>query len=73
MFPATPQRTAERRWVEPTPMIAAVIVCVVETGTPKCVATWITLAAAVSAANPWMGSSLMTLDPSVWMMRQPPE
>ena len=54
-------------------MIAAVMVCVVETGTPKCVATWITLAAAVSAANPWMGSSLMTLDPSVWMMRQPPE
>ena len=54
-------------------MMAAVIVWVVETGKPKCVASWMTLAAAVSAAKPWMGSSLMTLEPSVWMMRQPPE
>ena len=31
---ATPQRTAERREVEPTPTIAPVIVCVVLTGMP---------------------------------------
>ncbi len=36
--PATPQRTAESRRVAPTPTIAPVIVCVVLTGTPKCVA-----------------------------------
>ena len=32
---ATPQRTAERRRVAPTPMIAPVIVCVVLTGIPQ--------------------------------------
>jgi polyphosphate kinase 2 (PPK2 family) len=32
MLPATPQRTAESRFVEPTPRIDAVIVCVVEIG-----------------------------------------
>ena len=30
--PATPQRTAENRWSEPTPMMAPVMVCVVLTG-----------------------------------------
>ena len=29
------QRTAEVRRAEPTPMMAPVIVCVVETGTPR--------------------------------------
>ena len=32
MFLATPQRTADSRLVAPTPMIAEVIVCVVEMG-----------------------------------------
>ena len=32
MLPAMPQRTAERRFVAPTPMIEAVTVCVVEMG-----------------------------------------
>ena len=32
MLPATPQRTAEKRFVAPTPRIADVIVCVVEIG-----------------------------------------
>ena len=36
--PATPQRTADKRRVDPTPMIAPVIVCVVLTGTPRYVA-----------------------------------
>ena len=35
IWPATPQRTAERRRVAPTPTIAPVIVCVVETGMPN--------------------------------------
>ena len=35
MLPATPQRTAESRFVAPTPMIAEVIVWVVEIGAPQ--------------------------------------
>ena len=35
---ATPQRTADSRFTAPTPMIAPVIVWVVLTGMPKCVA-----------------------------------
>ena len=35
MLPATPQRTAEVPLVVPTPMMAPVMVCVVETGMPK--------------------------------------
>lgn len=31
----TPQRTALRRFVAPTPMIEPVMVCVVETGIPN--------------------------------------
>jgi hypothetical protein len=34
-WPATPHRTAESRWADPTPTIAPVIVCVVETGMPE--------------------------------------
>ena len=35
MLPATPQRTADEPRVVPTPMMAPVIVCVVDTGMPK--------------------------------------
>src|SRR6478672_3787034 len=35
MLPATPQRTADARRVDPTPTMAPVIVCVVDTGTPS--------------------------------------
>ena len=38
ILPATPQRTALARCVEPTPTMAPVMVCVVETGTPSAVA-----------------------------------
>ena len=34
MFPATPQRTAERRVLAPAPSTEPLIVCVVETGKP---------------------------------------
>ena len=51
MRPANPQRTAESRLVAPTPTIEPVIVCVVLTGIPQCVASWIAIAPPVSAAN----------------------
>ena len=38
MLPATPQRTAEALRTVPTPTIAPVIVCVVDTGMPSPVA-----------------------------------
>ena len=38
MLPATPQRTADTVCAEPTPTIAPVMVCVVDTGMPSAVA-----------------------------------
>src|SRR5659263_716845 len=74
MLRATPHRTADSRFVAPTPMIAEVIVWVVEMGAWKTNAVvYRTEAAAVSATNPRAGSSSMILRPSVRMMRQPPE
>ena len=71
--PATPQRTADNRLIDPTPMIAPVMVCVVLTGTPRWVAVNSEIAPAVSAANPPTGWSFVIRDPIVWMMRQPPD
>ena len=72
IWPATPQRTADKRRVEPTPRIAELIVWVVETGTPSRLAASIIVAAAVSAAKPWIGRSCTTRSPIVRMIRQPP-
>src|SRR5690606_39478293 len=73
MFLATPQRTAESRLVAPTPMIADVMVWVVETGAWKMNAlAYSTTAETDSATKPRAGSSSMILRPSVRMMRQPP-
>ena len=72
MFPTIPQRTADSRLVEPTPMIAVVMTCVVETGIPKWEAVPIIMAAVVSAAKPCTGCSRIILLPSVWMILQPP-
>ena len=47
--PATRHLTADKRVVEPTPAIAPVIVCVVETGIPEIVAPNKVIAPAVSA------------------------
>ena len=69
MLPATPQRTAENRSLEPTPMIADEITWVVETGMPKCDAPMMIVAAVVSAAKPWTGSSFTTCWPIVLMIR----
>src|SRR5206468_4316991 len=63
---------ALNRFAEPTPMIEAEMLCVVETGMPNSEATKMTEAELASAANPLMGCSLTILWPSVLMMRQPP-
>jgi hypothetical protein len=52
MFPATPQRTAESRREAPAPMTEPEIVCVVETGKPKCAVVQRIEAQAVWAAKP---------------------
>ena len=52
MFPASPQRTADKRRVAPTPMMEELMQWVVLTGTPKNDAISITEAADSSAAKP---------------------
>lgn len=59
IFVVTPHFTADARFVAPTPIIAPVIVCVVLTGIPKCVAINKVTAPAVSAQNPSKGLSLV--------------
>src|ERR1035441_7947566 len=56
---ATPQRTAERRCVVPTPTIAPVIVCVVLTGIPANAVPNNVMAPAASAQDPPTGLSLV--------------
>src|SRR5205085_5417320 len=73
MRPATPHLTAESRRVAPTPTIAPVIVCVVETGTPVRVTYASVRAAPVSAQKPPTGLSFVMRVPIVRTMRQPPE
>src|SRR5471032_2528716 len=72
ILPATPQRTADIFCAEPTPTIAPVMVCVVETGTPKCEAISKVSAPPVSAQKPPTGLSLVIFWPMVLTMRQPP-
>ena len=72
MLPATPQRTAERRLLAPTPMMHALMQWVVDTGTPRWLAPRMTNAPLVSAANPCSGVMRMILLPIVLMMRCPP-
>src|SRR4051795_5010548 len=69
---ATPHRTALSRWVVPTPTIAPLIVCVVDTGTPPKVARPREIAADVSDAIPPTGWSFVIFDPMVWTIRHPP-
>ena len=72
MFPATPHRTAEMRRLAPTPMMHALIACVVDTGTPNVLATSSVAAPDVSAANPCSGVMRSIFEPIVRMMRFPP-
>ena len=69
---ATPQRTPLGPRAEPTPMIALEMTWVVETGMPRWAVPSRTVAAVVSAAKPWTGSSSTTRWPIVCMIRQPP-
>ena len=53
-------------------MIALEMTWVVDTGIPRCDAPKMIVAAVVSAAKPWTGSSFTTRWPIVRMIRQPP-
>ena len=72
MLPATPQRTADARRAVPTPTMAPVMVCVVDTGTPSPVARNSVIAPPVSAQQPPTGFSLVMRCPIVFTMRHPP-
>jgi hypothetical protein len=69
---AMPQRTADARRAAPTPMMAPVMVWVVETGMPRLVARNRVIAPPVSAQNPCCGLRRVILEPMVWTIRQPP-
>src|SRR5206468_1187998 len=70
--PATPHLTAEMRWVVPTPTMAPVIVCVVDTGMPAWAVKKRVPAAADSAAKPPTGWRRVIFEPMVLTMRHPP-
>jgi len=72
MLPATPQRTADAPRTLPTPTMAPVIVCVVDTGTPSVEARNSVSAPPNSAQKPPTGLSLVMRWPMVLTMRQPP-
>ena len=68
----TPQRTAEIRFVRPTPIIEPVMVCVVLTGTLKCSVKYNVKAPAVSAVTPSKEETLVFLEPIVLTIFQQP-
>ena len=57
----------------PTPNTEPQTMCVVLTGKPSLLAVARMMLAAVSAAKPLIGSKRMMPDPSVLMMRKPPD
>jgi hypothetical protein len=64
MFAATPERTALTLWTDPTPAMAPVMTCVVETPAPAAVARRIEVAPAVSAQNPPLGFNFVIREPT---------
>ena len=72
IFRVTPHRTALARFADPTPIIEPVMVWVVLTGIPASEHPMIVPAAAVSAANPWIGRNFATFCPSVFITPHPP-
>src|SRR5512143_1652258 len=70
--PATPQRTAENFRTDPVPTMAPVMVWVVDTGTPRCVARNNEAAPLVSAQKPPVGANFVMRMPIVRTIRQPP-
>ena len=69
---ANPQRTADTRRDRPTPTIAPVMVCVVDTGMPSDVAINKAIAPEVCAQKPPEGRMRVMPIPIVRTMRQPP-
>ena len=65
---ATPQLTDLGSLAAPAPMIAAVLVCVVETGRPVSVAMSRLAVAETEAANPWYLSRRTISMPTFLMM-----
>ena len=68
----TPKLMADRRLTAPTPMMALVLVCVVDTGMPSTVISSRHSALDRSAEKPWNFSSLTMSCPTDLMMRSPP-
>ncbi|MNY70424.1 hypothetical protein D3C86_2085530 [compost metagenome] len=68
----TPQRTALKRLVAPTPIMEPVIVCVVETGIPRLDTVNKVKAPAVSAQTPSSGVTLVIFVPIVLTIFHPP-
>ena len=73
--PCRPRPSAPRTadCVVPTPTMAPVMVCVVDTGMPACAVKNSVAAAAVSALIPPTGCSLVIREPMVFTIRQPPK
>ena len=69
---ATPHRTADARRATPAPMIAPVIVCVVDTGIPAQLAPNSMIEPPVEAAKPWCCDNFVIRLPIVSMIFQPP-
>ena len=69
----TPQRTAERRLIEPTPMMLPEITCVVLTGTPKCCVMKSVIAPAVCEQKPSTGVIFVMRLPIVFIIFHPPD
>ncbi len=68
----TPLRTADKRLVSPTPIMAPVMVWVVLTGIPNFSVRQSVKAPAVSALTPSKGVTLVILVPIVLTIFQPP-
>ena len=72
MFLTIPHLTAESFWEEPEPIMAVEMTWVVLMGAPISDMPAMTVAAEVSAENPWTGCSLNTLVPMVLITFHPP-
>src|SRR5271157_3258257 len=70
---ATPHLTEPAPMVAPDPSTLPLTTCVVLTGIPSSEEPIIVAAEAVSMENPWTGSSLVILNPSVFTILHPPK
>src|SRR3569833_1155899 len=69
----SPQRTADKRLVKPTPIIEPVMECVVEAGMPNLSVINRVIAPADSALTPSIGVILVIFDPMGFTIRHPPD